>query len=262
MWKKILVIMLVVIAITACGKKAPQQDDAIVKTEERFFPVPSFIDLFATLDYLQRADYDNVIPEEYNTKINDVYNASFYLGTLTADAIIATKARNKTKLTSIAHAMIDYSKMIGINEEVLKLADELMLLIQEDKWEDLQVSLDKYKNEIERSLYETHQFDLMTLVQAGGWTEGLYCMTEFIIQNYQTDTSKLLNQKGIVDNLVRNLNQMENKELYNEPWFKSLVTGYDKIFSIIKVENKETFTNEEVEDLRRISKGIKSGFNF
>ncbi len=262
MWKKILIIMLIVVTLSACGKKVPKQEQAIVRTEDRFFPVPSFIDLFATLDYLQRADYDNVIPDVYNTKINDVYNAAFYLGTLTADAIIATKARNKTKLSNIAHAMIDYSKMIGINVEVLKLADELMLLIQQDQWDALQHSLDKYKVEIERSLYDTQQFDLMTLVQAGGWTEGLYCMTEFIMQNYKNDTTKILNQKGIIDNLVRNLDNMANEELYNEDWFKSLVAGYEKIYSIVKVEGKESFTRNEVSDLRRISKGIKSGFNF
>lgn len=262
MWKKIIVVLLVVIALAACNRKTPKQEDTIVRTESRFFPVPSFIDLFATLDYLQRADFDNVIPETYNTQITDVYNASFYLGNLTADAIIATKARNKTKLSNIAHAMIDYSKMIGVNQEVLKLADELMVLIQQDQWDELQNSLDKYKTEIERSLYGSQQFDLMTLVQAGGWTEGIYCMTEFILQNYKNDTTRILNQKGIVDNLVKNLQQMENQDLYEEAWFKSLVAGYDKIYSIINVQGKETFTKEEIKNLHTISAGIKSGFNF
>ena len=57
-------------------------------------------------------------------------------------------------------------------------------MIQQDRWEDLQTSLDKYKNEIEISLYETQQYDLLTLVQIGGWTQGLYRICSLIDLNY------------------------------------------------------------------------------
>lgn len=262
MWKKLLTIAIITITLLACGKKNENVEQAIVTTDSRFFPVPDFTDLFATLDYLQRADFDNVIPEKYHTDISDVYIASFYLGNLTADAIIATKARNKTKLSAIAHAMIEYSKMIGVNEEVLKLADDLIRLIQQDQWEELQLALDKYKVQVELSLYDTRQFDLMTLVQAGGWTEGINVMSDLLLQNYKTEMTSVLNQKGIVDNLVKNLKQMENIELYDLEWFKSLTTGFDKIYSIVNVQGKETFTDTEVKDLYTISSGIKSGLDF
>ena len=85
---------------------------------------------------------------DYQKDTSDVFLASYNLGYLTADALIATKSRNKSKLTEIASTMIDLSKLIGVKEDVQKLSDELLSMIQQDRWEDLQTSLDKYKNEI------------------------------------------------------------------------------------------------------------------
>ena len=261
MVKKVLIGLIVVLTLVTCGKKPPQQEATVI-TDARFFPVPEFADLFASLDYIQRADFDRVISDTYKTDITNVYTAAFYLGNLTADAIVATKARNKSKLTAIAMTMIDYSRMIGINQEVLMLADELLTLLQEDKWDELLVALDDYKIQVELALYVSRQIDLMTLVQAGGWTEGIYIMTRLILQDFNISYTAVLNQKGIIDNLVNNLAQMENQELYELDWFKNLVVSFNRIHSIINVPEKGMFSFDEVRALHTTAFEIKAGFGF
>ncbi|MCL2065205.1 MAG: hypothetical protein FWG98_12675 [Candidatus Cloacimonetes bacterium] len=262
MLKKTLFVILIALVLFACKPKADNQEGAVVYTETRFFPVPEFADLFASLDYVQTANFDMVIPDTYLTDITNVYVGAFYLGNLTADAIVATKARNKTKLTSIAMTMIDYSRMIGINQEVLMMADEIMTLLHDDSWENLLLALDDYKKEIEFALYASRQIDLMTLVQAGGWTEGVYIMTTLLLQDFNMQYTAILNQKGIVDNLVNNLSQMENQALYELEWFQNLVVGFSRIHAIINVQGKELFTIEEVRELQAVTRSIKEGIGF
>ena len=261
MSRKILILVLVTLTMFACVKKEANPEGTVT-VETRFFPVPEFVDLFASFDYVQRADFDRVIPDRYMSDITNVYIATFYLGNLTADAIVATKARNKTKLSSIALTMIDYSRMIGINQEVLMLADELMLMLQEDNWDGLLHALDDYKRQVEMALYSSRQFDLMTLLQAGGWTEGIYIMTSLLLQDFIEPNTAILDQKGIVDNLVNNLKQMENQELYELEWFENLAAGFNEIHAIINVPDKNLFTLDEVRDLNNISSNIKEKFGF
>ena len=256
MFKRIISVMLLFITLFGCVKKQNNQDESRFLDDARFFPMPEFAVLFSSLDYVQRVDFDRVIPDLYNSDITNVNIAAFYLGNLTADAIVATRARNKTKLAIIAVTMIDYSRMIGINQEVLKLADDLMNLLQDDKWEELLIALDTYKSKIELSLYQSRQLDLMTLLQAGGWTRGINIMTSLLLQDFNIEYSRVLNQKGIVDNLTKNLAQMEDLNIYNIDWFKNLKEGYSIIHSIINVQNKETFNEDEIKRLNDISKDI------
>ena len=245
MIKKILIMLIIVLSLFACKKKADNQDVSVY-TDARFFPVPEFVDLFASLDYVEQGNFDRVIPDYYVSDITNSYEAAFYLGTLTANAVVSAKARNKDKLTTIALCMIDYSKMLGISHEVLRLADELLTLLQEDNWDELLFALDDYKVLVEMSLYDSRQFDLMTLVQAGGWLEGIRLMTSLLLLDYRVDNTTILNQKGIVDNLVNNLSQMENEDLYELQWFQNIITAYQTIYEIVNVQGKNTFSIEEI----------------
>jgi hypothetical protein len=266
MFRTYLIIALLLLGLFGCQKRetTPKTDaDAASETQMdlRIFIFPDISKLFATLE-IPRADLDSAIPETYHTDIASVYLASFYLGTISADAIIATKARNKTKLTMIAHAMINYSKMVGISDEVLKLADELLGYISEDKWDELQQALDRYASEIEIALHETGQYDLMTLLQAGGWTEGINAMTYLLSQNYSESGSGVLAQKGIVSNLRNNLNLMQAREVTGQGWFPILSESFDMIYDIINVLGKETYSIDEIEKLHEITNGIKGAMPY
>lgn len=257
MLKKILIIGMLIVLLLGCAKKQAQpEEQAVTKIETRSFTLPSFANLFNTFDYLQKTDFDKALAKEYKSNSNDVFLASFDLGRLTADAIIATKSRNKTKLSEIANAMIDYSRIVGVKEDVLKLSDELITLIQNDKWDELQVALDKYKSQVENSLYDTQQYDLLTLIQIGGWTEGLNKMSFLINTNYKEDKTVILNQKGILESVISNTDQIENTEIKNKPWFAVIQTNYAEIRKIVKVADKQVFTADEVKKLNQFSQTI------
>jgi len=244
--KKNICTLFILVCLLSCMKKTDTPNSTHV-SEPRFFPIPDFSDIFDIFDYLQNNDFDQFLPDYSTVEIYDVYKASFYLGTLTADAVVATKARNKTKLSANAQAMIDYSQMVGVSDEVLMLADELLELVQDDNWEDLLYVLDEYRSLLEFTLYESNEYDLMTLLQVGAWTQGLKIMSELLLQSYHIESSSILNQKGIVEVLIKNLGLMDNQDLYAISWFKNIIDGYSTIESVISVPQKEKYTFEEVQ---------------
>ena len=252
MYKKFIFSFFILIALLSCGKNNRTPEPSVY-TDSRFFPVPTFVDLFASFDNLQRADFDAVLSEYYVSDILKVYPAAYYLGTLTGEAIVAANARNQSKLTSIALCMIEYSRMLGISDEVLQLSDELLSMLQSDNWDGLLESLDVYKSQIELSLYTSRSLDLMTLVQSGGWMQGLHLMTSLLLQDFSEEKTGILDQKGIVDNLVNNLSQMEDESLYDSSWFQELISRYRSIYDIINVSGKDEFSLSEVEKLNELS---------
>jgi hypothetical protein len=260
MYRTIWIVIIMASMFLACGKdRAKSQSvepQGTVIIEERFFPLPEFADIFASFDHLPQSNFDKVIPDVFLLDIPCVYLSSFYLGVLTADAIVAIKARNKSKLTSIAHAMITYSQMIGIDDEMLIFTYEMLEMVKNDKWDEMLITLDKNKHDIEYSLYSSQQFDLLALVQAGGWTKGIQHITHLLVENYQLEASKVLNQKGIVNNLRNNIAKTTNPDIVNNDWYAELKDTYDQIHGIVNVLGKETFTKEEAGQLNVATRSI------
>lgn len=260
--KKLLIMLLAATLLFACGKKENvETDDATVTVEYRNFYLPTFADLFNSLDHLQREDFDKVLDAKYQNDTNDVFLASYYLGYLTADAIISTKSRNKSKLTEIANLMIDFSKLIGVKEDVQKLSDELLNMIQQDKWDELQTSLDKYKNQIEISLYETQQYDLLTLVQVGGWTQGLYRICTLINANYSAEKTEIVDQKGILANIIYNYSKIGNQEIQSRDWYSTIQDNYQKIEDVVKNNTEKTFTKAQIKTLMELANNVNKAMH-
>jgi len=261
MMKNILVVLLVLGIIMGCGKPEVKQKEE-VKTEVEFyhFPLPEFSKMFNTLDFLDTVDFDKAVPEEFDKIENDVFKAAFALGSLTGDAIIATKSRNKTKLSKIAKEMIDYSKFIGLNQNILRMADELQNLITDDKWKELENTLDKYKTDVELSLYESQEYDLFTLLQVGGWTEGLNRITFLLKDNYNKDKTGIIAQKGILNSLINNLNKIHNSDIKSEKYYSISVEKYKRIKEIIYSSEDKHYTPEKLAEIFTLTSEIKASF--
>jgi hypothetical protein len=258
MLNRIFVVIFLLIALVSCGKGKKDDVQVNIIIEPRMFPTPDFNDLFSSFDYLPKPNLDSAIPEEYKAVVSDVYIAAFHLGELTADAILAIKARNKTKLLTITQIMIVYCKIVGLNDEILKMADDLVGLVQEDKWEDLREALDKNKRQIELALYDTGQYDVMTLLQAGGWNEGIRTVTFLLYQNFVDKSTDILHQRGVIGNLYKNLNLMNDTELIEKNWFINIQSGVEVIFNIIKQDQQSLYSKEEVKELLDVSTSIKT----
>ena len=224
-----------------------------------FAPLPSFNEMFSAIDYLEIKDYDLALEKEPFKVDEEVYSVAFALGATTADAILATKGRNKERLNDIAIRMINYAKFIGLSEEILKLADELHNMIRTDQWDNLMVSLESYKEQVELSLYETRQYDLFTMMQLGGWTQGLNRTTFLLMNNYQAEKTKIIDQKGILNSLLSNLKNVRSDYLKEMEYYNTSIELYEMIKDYIYA-SETIYSPEIISEIFTMTEKIKGSF--
>jgi len=258
MLKKLLYLSLIVLLFVGCGKKKDENVEEVKQVDPQMYyllEMPSFSKLFSVLDYLSTEDFDKALVQEDLEPGKDLYISAFMLGRLSADAVIATKSRSKSKLESYAKQMMDASSLLGIHEDILLLSDELNALIKEDKWIELEATLDKYKTNVEANLHEMEDYDTVTLLQLGGWTEGLNRITFLLKDNYKESQTRIIKQEGILNNLIKNLNEMIDPNVQQEPFVKLSVENYKKIKDIIV--SSDTYSLQQVEEIFKLTSEIK-----
>ncbi len=253
----IVMIALLSVSVIGCTKKQKKpQGTQNVTVEWRNFPLPSFKDLLTKLDYLKNTDFSKSLPEDIYTVEETVYQASFALGVLTADAILSVKARNKTNLIEISQNMIEYSNLVGIDEQVLKLADELKGYIEAEEWAKLETSLDKYQTKVHANLFQAQRYDVFTLMQLGGWMEGLNRISDLLVNNYQEAYSSIVDQKGILNSLIQNMQLIENTKITETNYYKISSTNLGQIKSIIYNSEDTKYSKEQLVELEKLTTEI------
>jgi|SRR5690554_5757680 len=236
-----------------------QMDRQEQEPEFYFAPLPSFNQMFSALDYLDIRDYDMALEREVYKVEEEVYQVAFALGVNTADAIMATKGRNSEKLNEIASIMINYAKFLGLSEEILKLGDELHRMVESGEWDRLMDSLERYREEIELSLYESRQYDLFTMMQLGGWTQGLNRTAYLLTNNYNREKSSIIDQKGILNSLINNLEHVRDDRLHEQEYYVLSNELYHQIRDIIYSEER-FYSEDAVRELYNLTDMIKKSF--
>jgi len=256
---KLVVIVFIMITFGCKSKDSQKMPDLNQKiTPFVYATLPPFSEVFKILDYLKLNDYDHAIDDKIFSTKQETGHSAFALGVLTADGIISVRGHNKTKLNAIAEEMIKISNFLALDESILSLADQLKELINGDQWEDLEKALEFYKSEVEGNLYQSQQYDQFTMMQAGGWVEGLNRIAWFANLKYQTDKTRILAQKGTLNHLIQNMEYVDTPSIKESYYFK---TTYEKLLEVKKIidESKnDTYNQEQVKQLIALSQDIKN----
>jgi hypothetical protein len=255
--------LVIILILTGCksGEKDKLPDGNQPPTPIVYSPLPPFHEIFRILDYLKLGDYDQAIDEKIFTTRQETGQAAFALGVLTADGIISVRGHNKTKLNAIAEEMIKISNFLGLDNSILRLADQLKELISNDNWVELEKALEYYKTEVEGTLYQSQQYDQFTMMQMGGWVEGINRISWFVNRNYQFEKSKVLMQKGTLNHLISNLGYINTPSIRDSYYLRASKDKLSEVKSIIDNSQQGGYTKQQVEKLITITDEIKKVYN-
>jgi hypothetical protein len=262
--KKLILVSVCILVLFMVGCKSKEAkkmpDPNQQSTPFVYAPLPPFHEVFKILDYLKLGDFNQAIDDKVFSTKQEIGHSAFALGVLTADGIISVRGRNKTKLNSIAEEMIKISNFLGLDESILRLADQLKELIATDQWDELEKALENYKNEVEGTLYQSQQYDQFTMMQIGGWTEGINRIAWFVNKKYQADKSSVLIQKGTLNHLIKNMSYINTPSIKDTEYYKTTYDRLNKIKLIIDAPTKETYSKEQIDKLITLSQEIKKTY--
>jgi hypothetical protein len=251
--------ILILIILTGCKSREAEKlpDGNTPPTPFVYAPLPPFHEIFKILDYLKLSDYNQAVEDKVFTSKQEIGHSAFALGVLTADGIISVRGHNKTKLNAIAEEMIKISNFLGLDESILRLADQLKDLISNDQWDELGKALEHYKSEVEGTLYQSQQYDQFTMMQLGGWVEGINKIAWFVDKNYQVDKTKVLAQKGTLNHLISNLGYITTPSIKDAYYYKTSMEKLNSINKVVDNTKNDTYTKQQVESLITITAEIK-----
>ncbi|MDD2332138.1 MAG: hypothetical protein PHI68_05745, partial [Candidatus Cloacimonetes bacterium] len=199
--KVMFMILVILVFLVACGKKeepAAAGDNAAIQSSPKMYSqLPSFKDVFKVLSEFDGRDIAIAVPEtQFKTATKDIPKGSFSLGTLTADAILAVRTRNKSKLMDISKEMLALSSLLGLDQEINQMADEIRTKIEKEQWDDLEASLESLKGQVEDKLYGLQDGDSYTFMLFGGWNEAINKISSILSNKFDPAKTVVLSQKG------------------------------------------------------------------
>lgn len=260
---RIIVAMIAVLMLFtwACKKKVEQTpSEEIAAQITTFAPLPSFKEVYASLDQVQVKDIAAAVPAGvYKTKQEEVRNA-FSLGLLTADAVLAAKGRDKNKLRDISTQMMNLTSLLGLESEVNRLGDEMKTMIEKSDWNGLDRALDFHKEDVESKLWESENYDNYTLMLLGGWIEAANRIAWLIDQNYSAERSRVLAQKGTFNHLLSNLEQIKSEHVVEQEAFSQALDLVKEIKELIANDSEGSYSKEQITTLMEKTNDIKTAF--
>ncbi|MDD3535835.1 MAG: hypothetical protein PHC50_06815 [Candidatus Cloacimonetes bacterium] len=261
-----IVFMLLLVALLissfACKKKTDdtQPGDDIAAAIVSFAPLPSFKTVYEVLDHLNVKDISSAVPHElYKTKQEEMRNA-FSLGVLTADAILAARGRNSAKLKDISSQMLSLTGLLGLDNELSQMGDELKGLIEKQEWDKLDDALDHYKKSVEDILFEKENFDNYTLMILGGWMEAANRVAWLVSQNYSEEYSRVLGQKGTFNSLVGNMKEIDTEHYTEQEAFKTSLKHLIALQEIISSDIEGSYNKNQLTTIIEGTSDIKKAF--
>ena len=173
---------------------------------------------------------------------------------------MAISSREESKLKAYTETLIEYSKNIGLKDEILKMADEIQSVLSTgsaNKWERLEKLIIQYQTEVELAFYQEGMLDQYTLMQLGGWAEGLNSISALYADHWDEKGAKTINQRGIVNALLNNLELIQSEKIKSEKYYDLATIGFKRIKEIIySVDADEFYTREDLQEVNKISHEI------
>ena len=265
MKRTLLILMAILLAMTIVSCKGNKEaaklpDDEIKAQVATYAPLPSFKEVFRTLDQVPAKDFSAVIPQKLFKSKQEASRNAFALGVLTADAVMAAKARNKAKLTEISQEMMNLTTLLNLEDEINRMGANLSTLIAQEKWEDLDASLDQVKKSVEDKLWELENYEHYTLMILGGWTEALSNVSRLLANNYKAENTSAVNQKGTWNSLSANFGLVSTPAIKDSAPYQAAVPLVQKVKDILNADTTKTYSKEQLQQLIEATDQIKAAW--
>lgn len=257
-----ILVLILLIAIIGCGEKS--ETKTAENTEAVTNPIRTDELPFQTvMEGLRPVSKElaTQLPADAYKVSENVYEQSFAIGVISADAVMAISSHDNSKLKGYTEVLMEYSKNIGLKDEILKMADEIQSVLSQNddgKWEKLEKLIINYQTEVQYALYDAEMFDQFTLMQLGGWSEGLNRITSVYLKNWDEKAAReAINQKGIINGLVYNLTYVQSNKIKEAKYYTIAFDGFKEIKEIIfSINEEEFYSMKQVEKINVISSEI------
>ena len=258
----------VVVAFTISTTGAWAENDAPEQLDLANFPgeivdkvvVPIPAEIFAVLDKLGEPEWSNGISIlEEQPKTNDRAILALTFGSLIGEGFIAVQAKDKEKIKTIGHRVLNLSESLGLANAVRAHSLGIIEAADRRDWDQIRRELDDTQRTFRETMERLRDEEMSGLVSLGGWLRGTNVVTRFIGEAYSEDKAELLNQPGLIVYFREMLASMEGPSKSSSE-IRAISTGLARLEGVIT--GAETFSEEDINELHDISQTMLEEFYF
>ena len=258
----------VVVAFTISTTGAWAENDAPEQLDLANFPgeivdkvvVPIPAEIFAVLDKLGEPEWSNGISIlEEQPKTNDRAILALTFGSLIGEGFIAVQAKDKEKIKTIGHRVLNLSESLGLANAVRAHSLGIIEAADRRDWDQIRRELDDTQRTVRETMERLRDEEMSGLVSLGGWLRGTNVVTRFIGEAYSEDKAELLKQPGLIVYFREMLASMEGPSKSSSE-IRAISTGLARLEGVIT--GAETFSEEDINELHDISQTMLEEFYF
>lgn len=258
----------VVVAFTISTTGAWAENDAPEQLDLANFPgeivdkvvVPIPAEIFAVLDKLGEPEWSNGISIlEEQPKTTDRAILALTFGSLIGEGFIAVQAKDKEKIKTIGHRVLNLSESLGLANAVRAHSLGIIEAADRRDWDQIRRELDDTQRTVRETMERLRDEEMSGLVSLGGWLRGTNVVTRFIGEAYSEDKAELLNQPGLIVYFREMLASMEGPSKSSSE-IRAISTGLARLEGVIT--GAETFSEEDINELHDISQTMLEEFYF
>jgi hypothetical protein len=224
----------------------PKQMESAVTLDSLTVPTPG--ELFAALGKQCKPNWAGQYRGPINTAYSDRAQAALNLGGLIADGYIAVEAMDGRQVKNLGRDILDLSKTLGINKEILARGGSITQFANDNDWNALKEELEATQNEAKQAMDALHDEDLVILVSLGGWIRGTQVVSDVVLKNFSGQNAAILRQPQIVGYLRGKLDKLAPK-LHDSALIKSVDDGLGGIEKMVSFPLGSTASKEDVQKL-------------
>lgn len=212
------------------------------------FTTPSIRKLFEMLDALGTLSYDKLHRKISDQPPSDRVLVSLGLGALIADGFLVVQCEKVEAMEDVGRALLKYAKSLGAGSRMNKHTQSLFDHSLKGDWKQLRTELSLTQADVEGEMVLLRDVDIAHLVSLGGWLRSFQIATQSVIESYQTEKSRQLGRRDIVEYYMMSLETL-HPDLQELSSVKKLRKGLEELMPMVDVPEGKVLTMDEVKAL-------------
>lgn len=169
-------------------------------------PIP--VEIFAALEKLGHHDWGSKLEQREYSPSPDLSRSALLFGLAISQGFMAVQAEDSREVLRIGQAVQRLAEPLGVNKAVEGRMKIIIESLHSEDWDDVKQEFDKTRQTVLQTMIKTRDEDLATLVALGGWLGGTETLSAILVDDYSAESSDLLNQAGLLNQLKRDFDQL------------------------------------------------------
>ncbi|MFV0338234.1 MAG: hypothetical protein ACK5LK_08350 [Chthoniobacterales bacterium] len=217
--------------------------------------IPSIRELLGTLDQFRPIPLEKINAANREAVFANRMQSSIYFGSLIADGFMLGIAERSADVEAIGKALLRQAHNIGIGEKLTSRSKSILDKSQLGDWIGLREELIRTQAEVEQSMMELRDEEMVHMISFGGWLRGFQLGATALHDNYFAERANVLINPEVVEYFIDRLDTLHPR-LRQTQFVKQLMSEMQSLQKMMNSLSGKPPSKEDVSKLLALGNKI------